>query len=81
MSYQVPQHIDQNKVFIVSRSEIEGRLEPEFYRPSLASLEKQIRRQSSHKLRDYALYLAGGATPKRQKQRSSIRIPNLVFLS
>ena len=65
MSYQVPQHIDKNKVFIVSRSEIEGRLEPEFYRPSLASLEKQIRRQSSHKLRDYALYLAGGATPKK----------------
>lgn len=65
MSYQVPQHIDKNKVFIVSRSEIEGRLEPEFYRPSLASLEKQIRRQASHKLRDYALYLAGGATPKK----------------
>ena len=28
MSYQVPQHIDKNKVFIVSRSEIEGRLDP-----------------------------------------------------
>lgn len=65
MSYQVPLHIDKNKVFIVNRSEIEGRLEPEFYRPSLASLEKQIRRQSSHKLRDYALYMAGGATPKK----------------
>ena len=65
MSYQVPQHIGKNKVFIVNRSEIEGRLEPEFYRPSLASLEKKIRRQASHKLRDYALYLAGGATPKK----------------
>ena len=28
MSYQVPQHIEKNKVFIVSRSEIEGRLDP-----------------------------------------------------
>ena len=28
MSYQVPQHIDNNKVFIVNRSEIEGRLDP-----------------------------------------------------
>ena len=65
MSYQVPQDIDPNKIFLVNRSEIEGRLEPEFYRPSLASLEKQIRRQSSHKLRDYALYMAGGATPKK----------------
>lgn len=28
MSYQVPQHIDSNKIFIVKRSEIEGRLDP-----------------------------------------------------
>ena len=65
MSYQVPQHIDSNKIFIVNRSEIEGRLEPEFYRPSLASLEKQIRSIATHKLREYALSLAGGATPKK----------------
>lgn len=28
MSYQVPQHIDCKKIFIVNRSEIEGRLDP-----------------------------------------------------
>ena len=28
MSYQVPQHIDNNKVFIINRSEIKGRLDP-----------------------------------------------------
>lgn len=28
MSYRVPQHIDSNKIFIVNRSEIEGRLDP-----------------------------------------------------
>lgn len=65
MSYKVPQHIDNNKVFIVQRSEIEGRLEPEFYRPSIADLEKIIRGKSSHKLRDYALSVSGGATPKK----------------
>lgn len=32
MSYQIPQHIDKNKIFIVNRSEIEGRLEPSIYR-------------------------------------------------
>ena len=63
--YQVPQHIDKNKIFIVQRSEIEGRLEPEFYRPSIADLEKIIRGKSSHKLRDYALSVSGGATPKK----------------
>ena len=28
MSYQVPQHIDNDKIFIVNRSEIKGRLDP-----------------------------------------------------
>ena len=63
--YQVPHYIENNKVFIVQRSEIEGRLEPEFYRPSIADLEKIIRGKSSHKLRDYALSVSGGATPKK----------------
>lgn len=65
MSYQVPQHIDKDKIFIVNRSEIEGRLEPEFYRPSIATLEKHIRSLATGRLRDYALYMAGGATPKK----------------
>ena len=65
MSYQVPHNIDNNKIFIVQRSEIEGRLEPEFYKPSIADLEKTIREKSSHKLRDYALSVSGGATPKK----------------
>ena len=65
MTYQVPQHIDPNKIFLVNRSEIERRLEPEFYRPSIASLEKRIRSLATRKLRDYALYMAGGATPKK----------------
>ena len=65
MPYEVPQHIATNKVFIVNFSELEGRLEPEFYRPSIASLENHIRSLSSHKLRDYALSIAGGATPPK----------------
>lgn len=65
MSFQVTQNIDKNKIFLVNRSEIEGRLEPEFYRPSIASLEKRVRSLATRKLRDYALYMAGGATPKK----------------
>lgn len=67
MSYKVPQHIDKNKIFIVNRSEIEGRLEPEFYKPSIACLEAKIRSLSSKKLRDYALSFAGGVTPKKSE--------------
>ena len=65
MHHQAPHHIDKDKVFIINRSEIEGRLEPEFYKPSIASLEKRIRSLSSHRLKDYALSIAGGATPKK----------------
>ena len=63
--YQVPQHIDKNKIFIVQRSEIERRLEPGFYKPSVSAMEKIIREKSSRKLRDYALSISGGATPKK----------------
>ena len=65
MYYQVPQHIDKDKIFIINRSEIEDRLEPEFYRPSIATLEKHIRSLATRRLRDYATYMAGGATPKK----------------
>lgn len=65
MAYQVPKYIDNDKIFLVKRSEIEGRLEPEFYRSSIANLEKHIRSLATRRLRDYAMYMAGGATPKK----------------
>lgn len=67
MSYKVPQHIDKDKIFIVKKSEIEGRLEPNFYKPSIATLEKKIRSLSSKRLRSYALSFAGGATPSKRE--------------
>lgn len=80
MSYKVPQHIDKNKIFIVNRSEIEGRLEPEFYKPSIACLEAKIRSLSSKKLRGYALSFAGGVTPKNQKEINIIPTLKMEFL-
>ena len=67
MTYQVPQNISQNKIFIVKKSEIEGRLEPDFYKPSIATLEKKIRSLSTKKLRSYAQSFAGGATPSKRE--------------
>lgn len=67
MNYQVPQHISKDKIFIVKKSEIEGRLEPDFYRPSIASLEKKIRLLSTKRLRSYAQSFAGGATPSKRE--------------
>ena len=34
MFYQVPQHIDPNKVFLINHSELEGRFDSDFYNPS-----------------------------------------------
>lgn len=65
MPYQVPHNIDSDKVFLVDFAELEGRLEAEYYRPSIASLEKKIRSLSFRKLRDFAKSMAGGATPKK----------------
>lgn len=82
MIYQVPQHINKDKIFIVKKSEIEGRLEPNFYRPSIATLEKKIRSLSSKRLRSYAQSFTGGATPpKRESEKyysdSQLGIPFL----
>lgn len=59
------ENIDKMKTFLINRSDIEGRLEPEFYKPSIAEIEQNIRDKSTKKLRDFALYIAGGATPKK----------------
>lgn len=63
--FQVSQHINKDKVFIVNRSEIEGRLEPNYYRPSISLLEKKVRSLATKRLRNYAFSIAGGATPKK----------------
>ena len=44
--YQVPQHIDKNRIFIVQRSEIEGRLDPKmalYNRKAQSSLYPKVR--------------------------------------
>lgn len=65
--YQLSNNINKDKIFIVKKSEIEGRLEPNFYRPSIATLEKKIRSLSSKRLRSYAQSFAGGATPSKRE--------------
>lgn len=67
MSYQLPQNINKDKIFIVKKSDIEGRLEPDFYKPSIALLEKKIRSLSTKRLRSYAQSFAGGATPAKRE--------------
>ncbi|WP_295926526.1 restriction endonuclease subunit S [uncultured Akkermansia sp.] len=67
MTYQVPQQIDKDKIFIVRKSEIRGRLEPEFYKTTIVQLEEKICSKSTKRLRSYALSFAGGATPSKKE--------------
>ena len=43
MSYQVPQHIDPNKVFLVNLSQLEGRLDPSIYKPHFSFVSKKYK--------------------------------------
>ncbi|MCQ2295051.1 MAG: restriction endonuclease subunit S [Bacteroidales bacterium] len=65
MSNHIPVDSSEEKIFVVNRSEIEGRLEPNFYLPEITNLEKKVRGKSSRKLGDFALSVSGGATPKK----------------
>lgn len=66
MSYQVPQHINKDKIFIVNRSEIEGRIDPHYNKPEyieLYSLLKSLKcNLSTLKEESYAIF--SGITPK-----------------
>ena len=43
MSYQIPHNIDLNKIFLVNRSEIEGRLDPSIYRPQFKFISNKYK--------------------------------------
>lgn len=60
--------VDNDKMFYVYSSELEGRLDPFYYQPSIRELEKKVRKQSSKKLRNYISKISSGATPSVQEE-------------
>ena len=68
MNYQVPQHIDKEKIFIVNRSEIEGRLDPHYNKPEylelmqiLSSIREKIKITT---IKKNSCVIFSGITPK-----------------
>lgn len=51
-------------IFTVKRSEIEGRLDPFFYRPDFMKLENAVKKAGALPLRKFVRGIASGATPK-----------------
>ena len=43
MTYELPENIDNNKIFIINRSDIEGRLDPSSYRKSFKFISNEYR--------------------------------------
>lgn len=50
MSYALSKQADPNKVFLIQRSELEGRFDPFFYKPEFYNLVKSIKKISYDKL-------------------------------
>lgn len=52
-----------HKIFFVSKSEIEGRLDSEYYSPDISKIEAIIRQKSTKNLAHFAYFMASGGTP------------------
>lgn len=65
MSYQVPQQVDSNKVFIVKRSEIERRLDPLYYGSDFAMFFKH---PYSVRLKDVCTKFSSGFGASKNEQ-------------
>ena len=65
MSYQVPRNIDNNKVFIVNRSEIENRLDPLYYG---SDFTKFFKHPYSVRLKDVYINFSSGFGAGKNEQ-------------
>lgn len=67
-NYSISTSLNQNRVFILQKSDLEKRFDPFFYIPELLELEKKVLAKKPKKLRDYVQSIASGATPKRDEE-------------
>jgi type I restriction enzyme, S subunit len=70
MNFALNQNINPDKVFIVPKSEVTGRLDPFFFRPELVTLEDRVSKVTTKRLRDFAVSVAGGATPSTNESET-----------
>ncbi len=76
--YQVPQHIDKNKIFIVQRSEIEGRLDPKM---ALYNRKVQNSLYPKVKLKDVLVCKPQYGASEPGVPRSSIKEPRYIRIT
>lgn len=60
--------LDEDKVFIVHRGNMQTRHDPYYYLPKFVRLEARVMARSTARLRDYVLAMSGGSTPKKEEE-------------
>lgn len=80
--FKLSSHINHNKVFLINRSELEGKFEVGYYLPEINQIEKSIRKKSFKKLSDFIVNISSGATPSVQEEEKfySDSINGIPFL-
>ncbi len=61
-------NIDSEKCFMLNRSEIEKRLDPFYYIPSIMKLEEKVKSKGALPLRIFIENISSGATPKTSEK-------------
>lgn len=67
MSFVLSDGVNPSCVFLTRKTEMPGRWDPAYFRPELVALERRVRKVTANRLRDFALRMAGGATPSTKE--------------
>ena len=65
--FKLSSDLDINKVFLVDSGDLEGRLDPHFYKPNFVNIDNAIKAQTETRLGDLIVGMYGGATPKKSE--------------
>ncbi|WP_335994330.1 restriction endonuclease subunit S [Acinetobacter pittii] len=66
--FELSERVDSKKVFIIQSSQLEGRLDVDFYKPEILALEYKVRSKASGKLSKYIAKIASGSTPSKTEE-------------
>ncbi len=66
--FELSARVDSKKVFIIQSSQLEGRLDVDFYKPEILALEYKVRSKASGKLSKYIAKIASGSTPSKTEE-------------
>lgn len=67
-NFDLSDKINRNKVFIIKSSQLEGRLDVDFYKPEILELEYKVRNKASGKFSKFIANIASGATPSKTEE-------------